>query len=161
VAIFGTFKLTDAWRLHREYDATLSELSRNIIARIPEQSRVVPIQDTARTRIQGLYHRLANYVVIERHGYSSNIMATPGQQALRHVNTFMPREAGGRVAQRSPGEKEMNQADWAYYDYVLVQNPADPPQIDGLRNHASLVTHWGDFALYQINHSPAASAGHD
>jgi hypothetical protein len=117
----------------------------------------VPIRDLqAVTDVQQLYHRLANYVVVERHGYSANILATPGQQALQHVRAHKPGPRQ-RAGQRSPSEKGLSDSDWDYFDYVLVQSDRAQPEVPLLEDRTTFVARTGEFCLYRINH-PAASA---
>jgi hypothetical protein len=160
VVSFGVFKLADAWRLHRGYDAVATGVSRNLLSQIPEGSRVVPIRDpSAHSSIADLYHRLANYVVVERHSYSANIMATAGQQAIQHLRPHVAGASGHRrQSQRSPSYRVLDELDWQYYDYVLVQSDLPQPDVPQLEARASLVGREDGFRLYRVDHPTSAAA---
>ena len=144
ILVFSAFKLGEAWSAHRAADEVFGRLSRNLLATIPERSRVLPIKDLPKQRsgrAARMIHRLVNYVVIERESYSPHVFAATGQQPLRHVRWGDHRD----VNDRSVSEDE-----WAYYDYVLVQT--DQPQLDiaGLAARAALVGFEDGFQLYRI-----------
>lgn len=141
---FGLFKLHDAARLHARCDARIREVSSTLLAQIPVNSRLLPLMELPPSEAVAadfLYHRLGNYVVIERHGYSPHVFAVLGQHPLRH------RYLGDY---RQVSLLTVSEAEWRFYDYVLIQTRRPEPAIAGLREHADFVAAAGDFRLYRI-----------
>lgn len=146
--LFGGFKLQDAYRLHHTGEQKIRAVSESLLARVPIHSRLLPLMDFGPDEaVAGdfLYHRLGNYVVVERQGYSPHVFAVLGQHPLRH------RLFGDY---RAVSQLTVSPQEWGFYDFVLVQTRHPEPQIPGLREHADFVAATGDFRLYRI-HPPA------
>ncbi len=144
ILLFSAFKLHDAYRLHRQADQTVRAVSSTLLAQIPPRSRLLPLMDLEPAEAVAadfLYHRLGNYVVIERHGYSPHVFAVLGQHPLRH------RYFGDY---RQVSQLQVSEAEWRFYDYVLIQTRHAEPRIPGLREHADLVAAAGDFRLFRV-----------
>ena len=142
IAAFGGFRLVDAWRVHAAYQDSADRVAAEVLAKIPEQSRVLPLMSVEEpdARVWRM-HRFANYVVSHRHGYSPHVFARTGQQALRHVRWGDYR----RVE-----DLDVTDEEWAYYDYVLVQTDAPEPRVPGLEARCDLVAEAEDFQLYRV-----------
>ncbi len=135
------FKMQDTIRLHRSFDRRAREVTA-MLEQVPEKSRLLPLMDMQDARLPDyLYHRLGNYVVVTRHGYSPHVFAVLGQQPLRH------RRWGDY---RQVDNLQVRQEEWAYYDYLLVQTNRKQPAIAGLADHAVLLARTGDFRLYRV-----------
>ncbi len=142
--LFGGFKLHDAYRLHQKVDQDVRAVSTKLLAQIPPRSRLLPLMEldpSEAVAADFLLHRIGNYVVIERHGYSPHVFAVLGQHPLRH------RYFGDY---RQVSQLQVSAAEWRFYDYVLVQTRRPEPRIPGLREHADLVATTGDFQLFRI-----------
>jgi hypothetical protein len=142
VLLLVGLKGADAVRLHRVVDRTMKQVSAEVLARVPAQQRVLPLMDMAEERwMNYLFHRIGNYVVVERHGYSPHVFAALGQQTLRHARWG---------DQRSVADLQVRQEEWDYYDYVLVQSDREAPRVPGLAQRAERVARSHDFQLYRI-----------
>lgn len=142
VLILLGVKGADAVRLHRTVDRAMKQVSAELLARVPEQQRVLPLMDMAEERwMNYLFHRIGNYVVVERRGYSPHVFAALGQQTLRHARWG---------DQRSVADLQVRQEEWAYYDYVLVQSDRESPRVPGLDQRAERVARSLNFQLYRI-----------
>ena len=146
---FGLFRLALAWRVHDDYQETADHVATELLDRIPEQSRVLPLMDIDRPNGSvWRVHRFANYVVPLRHGYSPHVFARTGQQALRHAYFGDYRRVEDLAVSAS---------EWAFYDYVLVQSDREVPHVPGLLTHCALVAAVDGFRLYRTSH-PASHA---
>lgn len=146
--LLGGFKLHDAYRLHRQVEKTVRAVSETLLAQIPPRSRLLPLMDLdpgEAVAADFLFHRIGNYVVIERHGYSPHVFAVLGQHPLRH------RYFGDY---RQVSQLQVSEPEWRFYDYVLVQTRRPEPRVPGLREHASLVATTGDFQLFRVQRPP-------
>lgn len=142
MALLCVVKLRDAVYIHGAYDQRMRAVSAELLARVPERSRLLPLMDLKdASMVDYLYHRVGNYVVVERHGYSPHVFAVLGQHALRH-------RRGGDY--RQVDDLVVTQDDWAFYDYVLIQTEALGPAVPGLRARAELVHRAAGFALYRV-----------
>ena len=144
VLLMAAFKLSDARAIHRRVGRIYQEIEANVISKIPEGSRVLPLNDYRPPNSRKLvYYFLyaGNYVVVDRHGYSPTVFARAGQQALRHV-------FGGE--HRSIYNRTITTDEWNFYDYVLVQTDREHPPIEGLAEHTKEVADGGGFRLYRI-----------
>jgi hypothetical protein len=142
--LFAGFKLQDAYRLHRDYAQKVQAVSRELLARVPSESRLLPLMELSppeAVAIDFLYHRIGNYVVVERHGYSPHVFAVLGQHPLRH------RYFGDY---RAVSQLKVSDDEWRFYDYVLIQTRAAAPAIAGLSGHTDFVAATGDFRLYRV-----------
>jgi hypothetical protein len=142
--LLGGFKLHDAYRLHHRYDEQVRAISAELLARIAPQSRLLPLMDLEPSEVVNtdfLYHRVGNYVVLQRHGYSPHVFAVLGQHPLRH------RLIGDY---RQVSTLKVSASEWLFYDYVLIQTRSEPPRIPGLREHADFLAACGDFRLFRI-----------
>ncbi|HET9885891.1 MAG TPA: hypothetical protein VFR10_00150, partial [bacterium] len=150
VLLMAAFKLSDARGIHRRVGRVYQEIETNILSKIPEGSRVLPLNDYrppfSRKHVYFFLYA-GNYVVVDRHGYSPNVFARAGQQPLRHV-------FGGE--HRSIYNRTITTDEWNFYDYVLVQTNREHPPIDGLGVHAKEIAHTKEvspgsgFRLYRI-----------
>ena len=144
VVLLAGFKLHDAYRLHHRADARVRAVSTQLLLQVPPESRLLPLMDFSSTQasaVDFLDHRLGNYVVVERHGYSPHVFAVLGQHPLRH-RLFGDYRAVSLLT--------VSPAEWRFYDYVLIQTPHREPQVPGLRAHADFVAATGDFQLFRI-----------
>ena len=144
IAAFAILRLTDAATLHREHESKLAEFRREVLPRIDEESRVLPVnlgkdRDPRRTTYFTLYS--GNFAVLERRAYVATIYAAPGQQPLRH------RHRDG--AHRNVFDREITPDELAFYDYVLAQSPTGkslpPPGVD-----SEPIARGADLALYDL-----------
>lgn len=150
--LFGGFKLHDAYRLHQHVDQAVRAVSSTLLAQIPQRSRLLPLMEldpSEAVAADFLLHRIGNYVVIERHGYSPHVFAVLGQHPLRH------RYFGDY---RQVSQLQVSEPEWRFYDYVLVQTRRREPRIPGLREHADLVATTGDFQLFRVHRAAPLAA---
>lgn len=141
---FAAFKLADARALHRRVGAEYETFTTQILGKIPEGSRVLPVNDnhTANSRSWTYFFLYAgNYVAIDRHGYVPTVFARAGQQFLRHAT---------RGEHRAIFDRKIETQEWDWYDYVLVQTNAERPKIDGLAERAREIAAAAGFRLYRI-----------
>lgn len=144
IFLMAVYKLWDARAIHRRVGRTYETIASEILDKIPEGSRVLPLNDyrPPHSRKHAYFYLYAgNYVVVDRHGYSPTVFARAGQQALRH--TF-----GGE--HRSIFNHTVTADEWNFYDYVLVQTNREHPEIDGLFQNAHEIAAAGGFRLYRI-----------
>ncbi|HRI51145.1 MAG TPA: hypothetical protein PLW65_13280 [Pseudomonadota bacterium] len=144
LVLFGGFKLHDAYRLHRQVDRAVRAVSSTLLAQIPPRSRLLPLMELdpgEAVAADFLLHRIGNYVVIERHGYSPHVFAVLGQHPLRH------RYFGDY---RQVSQLQVSESEWRFYDYVLIQTRRREPRIPGLPEHADFIAASGDFQLFRI-----------
>ena len=142
--LLGGFKLHDAYRLHHDADEKIQAVTRELLAQIPVESKLLPLMDFGpgeAVATDFLYHRLGNYVVVGRHGYSPHVFAVLGQHPLRH------RLFGDY---RQVSELTVSPEEWRFYDYVLIQTRHPEPQVPGLREHADFRAATFDFQLFRI-----------
>ena len=154
---FGLFKLHDAYRLHQRCDERVRAVSATLLAQVPRNSRLLPLMDLTPDEAVAadfLYHRIGNYVVVDRHGYSPHVFAVLGQHPLRHRH---------RGDYRQVSELTVSEDEWRFYDYLLVQSrrPESQSRIAGLHERADLVAATLDFRLYRIHRGclPSALSG--
>jgi len=141
--LFVAVKLAGDWSVHHRYDTRMREISTRLFSQVPPGSRVLPLKDlSAANALDNLYHRAGNYVVVQRHSYSPHVFAVIGQQPLRHVK-------GGD--HRSVSLRAVSDAEWAYYDFVLVQTDRDTPAVPGLEDHGVRLGQVGPFLLYGLH----------
>jgi len=144
VLLMATYKLSDARAIHRRVGRTYQTIHREIISKIPEGSRVLPVNKyrPPNSRRNAYFYLYAgNYVVVDRHGYSPSVFARAGQQALRH-------RFGGE--HRSIFNDTLTPEEWDFYDYVLVQTNEEHPPIEGLDHRAEEIAAAEGFRLYRI-----------
>lgn len=140
------FKLQDTVRLHRSQGQKTQAVASQLLAQVPPHSRLLPLMDFPEgeaTAIDYLSHRLGNYVVVLRDGYSPHVFAALGQQPLRHLRYG---------DHRGVDNLQVTADEWAYFDYVLIQTRRAQPQVPGLTDHAQKVGQTGDFQLYRVRH---------
>jgi hypothetical protein len=144
VVAFGALSLSDARTLHREQTEIFATLRSEIFAKIPPESRVLPVlesreRDPRRTTYFRLY--AANWLVAERRCWVASVFAQRGQQPLRH------RAIGDH---RSIYVPEIRANEWELADWVLVQSAREAPRIAGLAERAELVAAAEGFFLYRV-----------
>ena len=155
VALFGTVKVSDAWLVHSRHDQIAVELSRGLLAEIPEHSRVLPIFDldqrtvdtteaerpNTASQMDYIVHHFANYVVVERDSYNPHVFARTGQQPLRSIDWD---------EYRTFPRRDVSDEEWAYYDFLIVQTRFDSPRVPGLAEHGRLIGAAAGFRLYLL-----------
>lgn len=147
--LFAAYKLNDTWRLHRQQADTYAAYRSEILERIPERSRILPIladKDRHAPKAVYFFQFLGNYVVPERHGYSPNLYGQVGQQFLRHV----PPGGGARGQHRDIYDRTLTEDEWGFYDYLVVQTNADVPDVPGLEERTERVSEAVGFQLYRV-----------
>jgi hypothetical protein len=146
---FAGFRLSDAASLHAQQRRTWVEYRDGILARIPERSRILPIlaeKGRFAPRSTYFFQFFGNYVVPERHGYSPSLYAQRGQQFLRHL----PPGGGPHGEHRDIYDRDITDAEWAFYDFVVIQTGEDEPPIEGLVERADPVASAAGFRLYAV-----------
>lgn len=138
---FGGLVGWDAWRVHQDYQPRAEQLDA-LLAQLPEECRLLPLQDEGEwDAVDTLYHRYANWAVIDRRCYGPHVFARTGQQPLRHLT---------RSDHRRVEERTITAEEWALYDHVLVQTTREAPAIEGLAEHAEPIGEAGGFRLYRV-----------
>jgi hypothetical protein len=143
IALAG-LKLRDASLLHSRVGAAHEEFASAILSHIPEESRVLPVNDLqdAQPRLWTYFFVYeGNYAVVDRRSYTPTLFARAGQQPLRHV--FFGEH-------RSIFDRTIEPAEWDFYDFVLVQTKSTSPAIEGLTERTELVAEMPGFRLYRI-----------
>ena len=136
----STAKLWDTWRVHSAFQPGAARVSA-LLAEAPTEQRFLLLQSMAEpTDFENLYHRYGNWAVVERHGYSSHVFARTGQQPLEHT----------RRDEYRPVSPVVTSAEWAEYDYVLVQSREADPAVAGLKDHTEHVRSVDQFHLYRV-----------
>jgi hypothetical protein len=138
----GGIKLAEVWTAHRFHDRQTQQLLDELIARIPTEKRLLPVLAEPSSVPVLRQHRLGDYVVSERHGYSAMVYAVGGEQPLQHVR-------GG--SHRDVFDRDITDDDWRFFDYVLVQSDQNSPEIAGLAEHTEPVARSGSFHLYRVH----------
>ena len=147
ILMMGAFKLFDARAIHRRVGRTYQAIEANVLSKIPEGSRVLPLNDYRPPHSRrNIYFFLyaGNYVVVDRHGYSPTVFARAGQQALRHVF---------RGEHRSVFDRQVTPDEWNFYDYVLIQTNRERPEVEGLAENTKEIAADAGFRLYRIERS--------
>ena len=144
ILVMAGFKLADTRALHRRVGRTYETIVADVLSKIPEGSRLLPLNDyrpPGARRDVYFYLYAGNYVVVDRHGYSPTVFARAGQQPLRHA-------FGGE--HRSIFDHTITPDEWNFYDYVLVQTNREQPAFEGLAENALEIAAAGGFRLYRI-----------
>ncbi len=144
VVAMACLKLADARSLHARVGAAHEEIAHAIFSHIPEESRVLPINDVREANARRwtyffLYE--GNYAVVDRRAYVPTLFARAGQQPLRHV--FFGEH-------RYIFDRKIEASDWDFYDFILVQTKSDRPSIEGLHERAEEIAAASGFRLYRI-----------
>ncbi len=141
---FGALKLADARSIHRRVGAAYETFTREVLAKIPEGSRVLAVndrRDAGARRWTYFFLYAGNYAVVDRRAYVPTIFARAGQQALRHTV---------RGEHRGIFDRTITGDEWDYYDFVLVQTESESPKIEGLAERTSETAAAAGFRLYRI-----------
>ena len=140
VGVYGAVVVPLDFQRHRAFQAPAQTLA----ALLPAGSKLLPLQARAipeHATLDEAAHRFGNHVVTLRHGYSPHLFARAGQQPLNH--RLWPDYRRLRAL-------EVSDAEWAFYDHVLVQSDADPPPVPGLVERADRVGAAHGFTLWRV-----------
>lgn len=149
VGLFAVVRVGDAWRAHWRHRPVVAAIG-GLVAQVPAGARVLPLlRLPTPTAADFRVHRSVNRVVYERQAYSPHVFARSGQQPLRHVR-------GGD--HRRVDDLQISAADWAFYDFALVQVAPHTPPWAPLLAHGTQVAEAGGFRLYRLDRARAASS---
>ncbi len=139
VVALGAVTSYEAWRQHEAYQGP----AERVVAMLPVGAKLLALQDLDQDHfgVAEHLHRIANHVVTLRGGYSGLVFAKAGQQPLRHLRA---------PDYRAVNDLKVTEAEWAFFDHVLLQSDADPPRISGLVERAERISATDGFSLWRI-----------
>lgn len=144
-------KVKDTWLFHRWYDAEMAGVVPRLILPVPERSRGLGLWLESARRLDAgtLFRHAVNHAVIQRHAYSANVFAAPGQQPLRH------RLWGGHLDDR---RATITDEEWRHLDFVLVRVGSRKVDDASILARADLLTESHGFRLYRVRRTPAGAS---